>query len=609
MTSPKLSNNIAIIGLGKTGQSFLDFLLFDQNYSNYFFNHKDKYHKNQNIFIKCKEVYYLCNNFKKNIILYDENEKLIKELILSYQNKINTDKILNINLTGCILPKTLEESETSLLNYGINIILCSPGIPFQPEITHPILTAAYNLDIKFISDIDLFYIFNSDANYVGITGSNGKSTVVSLLEEVFNKAIKNHHKLNYNLNNSNFSNNIEYVFVGGNLGNPVLYSNRLSKGLYIFELSSYQIDYIKYAKFDVVACLNIKPDHLDRYGTIDHYVRSKNKIFSLLKENGKIILSEEMINFKKNDLNKIKIDKINNKIVKTDKTYKRNINEYSLITHSDIHIKIFCSVILCSAKKISLDFNLNFLDKSNLYKLFYNSIYFPLIFEWNNILWKNWINDYQDEYIYDINKYKILCHSFNEIDKKFKNYSDINNNFKILNTVPGKHNSLNIAVALAVALQYNIKYEDFFKYSAEFKSLPHRLQIIRNYNGVLYINDSKATNIDSTEKALSMFSDKSVHLIIGGITKNEDLSEISYLFEKIIVAYLIGKSSEEFATVFNKYNVKYYKCITLDNALEKSKIISKQGEIVLLSPACSSHDQWRNFEERGNAFINIVNNW
>ncbi len=136
--------------------------------------------------------------------------------------------------------------------------------------------------------------------------------------------------------------------------------------------------------------------------------------------------------------------------------------------------------------------------------------------------------------------------------------------------------------------------------------LKHRMQYLGQHNAVTFVNDSKATNADSADKALASFDN--IIWIAGGVEKEGGISSLKQYFSKIKQVLLIGKASDEFAKTCGE-EVIWQKCGTLANAFKIACKIAKPGDVVLLSPACASYDQWKNFEERGEAFIRLFEDY
>ena len=130
------------------------------------------------------------------------------------------------------------------------------------------------------------------------------------------------------------------------------------------------------------------------------------------------------------------------------------------------------------------------------------------------------------------------------------------------------------------------------------------MQLLGNIDGINFINDSKATNAESTENALKSY--ENIFWILGGKAKDGGISSLQPYFAKITKAYLIGEASDQFAEVLQKNNVEFEKCFDLKNAFNRAFLDAKKSSLkernILLSPACASFDQWKNFEERGDYF-------
>ena len=136
-----------------------------------------------------------------------------------------------------------------------------------------------------------------------------------------------------------------------------------------------------------------------------------------------------------------------------------------------------------------------------------------------------------------------------------------------------------------------------------YPGLPHRMERIREKDGVLYVNDSKATNPTATAPALAAFP--SIRWILGGQAKTDNLEECAPHFGHVRSAYTIGEAGELFADLLRPY-MPVANCETLENALNHAAEDSQPGDTVLLSPACASFDQFRDFEQRGDRFRDLV---
>lgn len=181
----------------------------------------------------------------------------------------------------------------------------------------------------------------------------------------------------------------------------------------------------------------------------------------------------------------------------------------------------------------------------------------------------------------------------------------------------GEHNAENISMAFALTYTYlkqqnlleKISPDKIIEAIRKFKGLRHRMQFLGQISGVSFINDSKATNAESTEHALKAYDN--ILWIVGGKPKDGGISSLQPYFEKITKAYLIGEAQEDFAKILAENQVNFEKCGNLENAIKKSFFDAKNNSLkennILLSPACASFDQWKNFEERGDFFCKTFN--
>ena len=169
--------------------------------------------------------------------------------------------------------------------------------------------------------------------------------------------------------------------------------------------------------------------------------------------------------------------------------------------------------------------------------------------------------------------------------------------------MPGRHNRGNAAAAVAAARALGVDDQSLGKALRAFPGVPHRLELVRELNGVRYVNDSKATNVPAALRALASYEHEPVHLILGGSSKGEDFAPLAAaLGPNVKSVSLIGETANELAAVIPQAE----RAGDLATALRQ--IDAKPGEIVLLSPACASYDQFRDFEHRGEEFRRLVQN-
>jgi UDP-N-acetylmuramoylalanine--D-glutamate ligase len=169
----------------------------------------------------------------------------------------------------------------------------------------------------------------------------------------------------------------------------------------------------------------------------------------------------------------------------------------------------------------------------------------------------------------------------------------------------GTHNVENVLAAVCAARLAGIDAETIRASVKGFQAVEHRLEIVRVRRGVEFYNDSKATNVDATVKAVESFAG-GIHLILGGKDKNSDYASMSPLLrERVLAVYTIGSAAEKIGSQLNGV-VKIVEAKTLDQAVQQAAEAAKKGDVVLLAPACSSFDQFDNYEHRGRVFREVV---
>jgi UDP-N-acetylmuramoylalanine--D-glutamate ligase len=419
---------------------------------------------------------------------------------------VNAQKFQKINFKNC---EEISFDKDTVISFA-------PGIPLYFPKPHKILEICQKTQAKLACDIEIFYELNHKNNdFIGITGTNGKSTTTALTGYIFEKlAIASK--------------------VGGNIGIACFELPQEQTNFnYILEVSSYQLDLITNTRFNIACLLNITPDHLDRHGSFENYIESKKRIF---------------LNQNSEDFAIVDVDNLNSFKVFEDLQNNKNFN---------------ANLLAISTKKIPQN-GVAVIDK------------------------KVFVNFENQKFEFDINP-----------------------------ILKGQHNHQNIACALAIACCHLVKKSQFTQQKIgqiieiieEFKGLRHRMQLVAKLDGISFVNDSKATNAESTENALKAY--ENIFWIVGGKAKEGGIEILIPYFSKIKKAYLIGEASDEFAKILETNSVHFEKCQTLKNAFEKSLIDAKASNLIekniILSPACASFDQWKNFEERGDFFCKLVN--
>lgn len=383
----------------------------------------------------------------------------------------------------------------------LNFVVVSPGIPNKYPAPHKIFSICKQLKIPTLTDIELLFQICSKANFIGVTGTNGKSTTVSLIKVILES-------------------NYQISALGGNIGIPALSLPifNCSNQHYILELSSYQLDIMRYYKFNIAVLLSITPDHLDRYYSFTDYRNQKIKIFYHQNKGDLAVIS----------LNQ----RVNQDIYK--QLIKKNKQTIVPISSTKI-IKNGISIL-----------------EGTLYDNYFEHQAFSIPFSYHLI---------------------------------------------------GMHNNENIAVSYVVAKKLNLSSKKIISALNLYKGLTHRMELFFQTGSLSFINDSKASNTASTKMALHCY--KNIHWIVGGIFKEKNTHLLNQALDNVEHCYLIGRDYKKFLDLLNYNKISYSINITIKSALIEIKNKVKYGTI-LLSPCCASLDQWKNFEERGVAYKNLV---
>ena len=173
--------------------------------------------------------------------------------------------------------------------------------------------------------------------------------------------------------------------------------------------------------------------------------------------------------------------------------------------------------------------------------------------------------------------------------------------------IPGPHNRENASAATAAARAAGIDDDAIGEALRTFAGVPHRIELVRELRGVRYVNDSKATNVAAALRALASFPDAPLHVILGGRGKHEAYEPLAAAFKPGDVAYLIGESAaRDRARAGRAVAFRSRRSGTLESAVAAAASAASAGDVVLLSPACASFDQFRDFEARGDAFRALV---
>jgi len=364
----------------------------------------------------------------------------------------------------------------------VDEIVVSPGVPLDI----PLLVEAGKHSMPVIGEIELAYR-HLNGTVIAVTGSNGKSTVTSLIGEILRVAGRE-------------------PIVAGNIGEPLIASLDFERPrTYVLELSSFQLETVDKFRANVALLLNVTPDHMDRYPTFESYAAAKQRIFRNQEPNDHAIVNT------------------------------------SVDVNTPAHLLRFSSTQPADA----------YLDGDDL----------------------------------------VLG------DRRIPRAS-----LKLQGT-PNIENALAAWLAARVAGVNDVDVQIAF---GTFAGLPHRMVLVRERDGVKWINDSKGTNVDATIAALQSFPSSSVWLILGGYDKHGEFERMRELVGDRTKAILtIGKAADVIKEKLDGA-VRIEPLENMERAVKWAAENAQSGDVVLLSPACASFDQYRNFEHRGEHFEELV---
>lgn len=366
-------------------------------------------------------------------------------------------------------------------------LIVSPGV----ALTEKAVAAAARKGSQIIGDIDLFAC-SVEVPIIAITGSNGKSTVTTMVGEMAAAAgVK--------------------AGVGGNLGVPALDLLLQPAELYVLELSSFQLERTRHLNAVAATVLNVTTDHLDRHADIADYAEQKQRVFM---GDGTMVINAD------------------DPIVTAMQVNDRRTLSFSINKKADFYI----------AKDKDVD-----------------------------------------------------CLMYG--DKSLMPLTEL--------PLEGRHNAANALAALALGVAVGFDEQAMCKALKQFKGLAHRMQRVAEVRGVVWVNDSKATNIGACVAALQGYENKVV-LIAGGDAKGADMAELVPVVKaKAKSVVLMGKDAGLIEGALNGC-VPIYKAADMQQAVTIAASIAEVGDNVLLSPACASLDQYKNYQDRGDKFTQAV---
>ena len=388
-----------------------------------------------------------------------------------------------------------KHSESQILN--ADLVVKSPGIPDNV----PMVKSLIARGIKIISEIEFAAKYTS-GKLIGVTGSNGKTTVASLTYHILNKA------------------GLDVALVG-NIGKS--FAAQIAeddKAYYVIEISSFQLDGMFDTKLDIAMLLNITEDHLDRYNYVfQNYVNSKFRIIqNQTSEQAFIYCADDEVIVKELEKREVKPSQFPFSI-------QSKVNQGAELNDNQLSIKVNQTISNMSIQNLALQ---------------------------------------------------------------------------------GKHNIYNSMASGVAARILEIRKDVIRDSLSDFESIEHRLEPVITVYDVDYVNDSKATNINSTWYALETI-DKPIVWIVGGVDKGNDYSILDEIVkEKVKAIVCLGKDNSKIKAAFEGKVADILEAKSMNEAVGLSYQMAERGDVVLLSPACASFDLFDNYEDRGRQFKEAV---
>lgn len=382
-----------------------------------------------------------------------------------------------------------------LLDESFELLVKNPGIPYS----NPLIERAIEKQIPIITEVELAYKI-SEAEIIGITGTNGKTTTTTMIAEIINADQKVGH-------------------LAGNIGFPAsTVAETVKPSEYmVTELSSFQLMGIATFKPHVSVITNIFSAHLDYHGTREEYVAAKWRI----QEN-------------------------------------QTADDYLVINHNQAELRALALKTKAQVIYFSSEEKVEgaYLLRGNLY--------------------------YKEELIMPANELG----------------------------VPGLHNIENALAAIATAKILGIHNSAIKNALMHFSGVKHRTQYLGAISGVKYYNDSKATNILATQKALSGFDNKTVFLLAGGLDRGNSFDELVDAIVDLKGLFVFGETKHKLMDAGKKAGITNLKSFdTLTEATHFAEQLAESGDVILLSPANASWDQYKTFEIRGDEFIGLFESY
>ncbi len=411
------------------------------------------------------------------------------EKVLIYGKGISgIGAVESLKLRGVSAVVCDDEDFETLKNDEFTLVVVSPGIDFN----HEVYKWASEKEIPAISELELGYLL-CKKSIIAVTGTNGKTTTVEMLGKMFSEM---------------------NAKVTGNIGSSFSLAVTKDEGdLFVVEASSFQLEKTSSFRPHVAVITNITPDHIDRHGDMENYVKAKLKIARNQTRGDYLVLSADDIEV----------------------GYLDNFQPQSTVLYTSTRKRVRGAYLL------------------------------------NDKVW------YMDEPICSVNRIK----------------------------ASGLHNISNALSAIVVAKIYGRSNDKIVRSLCEYAPTKHRLSYVGSIRGVAFYNDSKGTNVAATVNAMKSMP-SSFCLILGGKDKGYDFDEIfKNATANLKKIFAIGETADKILTCARRYNFNLIdKCDNLDKAVIEAYY--EKSDAVLLSPASSSFDMFKNYEERGERFEEIV---
>jgi UDP-N-acetylmuramoylalanine--D-glutamate ligase len=370
---------------------------------------------------------------------------------------------------------------------GREALILSPGVPYDA----PLVVAARARGLELLTEVEFAWRFRPDAPLVAVTGSNGKSTVTSLIARIL-------------------ADDGRGVAAGANLGTAA--STLVLEGgweEWVLEISSFQAEAFQAFRPTVGVFLNLSQDHLERHGDMAGYARAKRRLFARQQPGDAAVLNAD--------------DPV---VAATETAGRRSL--FSLIAPADATVA--------------------------------------------------------DD--------RLILHGEDLLDAGAMRLT-------------GRHNWANALAAALAAHALGVEPDSIAATLRGFPGLEHRHTLVHEADGVRWVDDSKATNVGAALAALEGYGDGSVHLVLGGLGKDQDFALMAGTVARVAErVYLIGRDAETIAKALDGVSLEH--CGTLERAVAAARGRARSGQIVLLAPACASFDQFSGYAERGARFAELA---